>query len=1462
MRSVLSVLLLSCTLLSVYGRSVFEMDRCSDVSFACKNFNTAKSCGKIQLCKTEYWSRASKNDEFCVLCKDAVEGLASYLKENGTKEKIENALMKICASVPLTQLATECKQVVSEDFDMLYDEIIDLIQNGDLVCGALGLCSSYYNEDDFVQSFVQHLPRLLKDAIKKNQLPVAVPEILPLPAESTDQSEDDSCSDCEAFLKDVQSAVKNNDKIVDEWKKMVKTECDALGSNLDEACKLAVDDFFPKALDALTGNNAPTICSAMMMCGFKKSQSDSNNRCTDCKNFINDWQNYILNNQTIVDQLNQVVLGECKNLQGLDKLNDVINNVASFYCLQKPDYLQRECTKYVAIVLRNNLKRIAQKTPDAICSAIDFCDEDDTEEENNIISVAEMVPPVQGDYCTDCTTFMTDLQGVAKNNQSIINDLTDLVKEQCDQLGPELSGLCRLQVPSEFATLLPQFEKADVNTICTTILMCPSSTPAPMPNGDLCSDCTVFFKDWQEIIANNKSKIRSLVDGEIENFCNQIPFFGSECRDSLDKFADEQVDLIIKTCDAFVKEYLPQLWDLISYNDAEQICSTLYLCGAAEDEEVAEEVVADPDETEEENNNISVAEMVPPVQGDYCTDCTTFMKDLQGVAKNNQSIIDDLTDLVKEECDQLGPELSAICKQVPTALHNLLPQFEILDVNTICSAILMCTSSTPAPTPNGDLCSDCTAFTKDWQEIIANNQSTIKQLLSQEISLYCNQIPFFESECRDKLDTVADNLIALLAKNDAEQICSTLYMCGAAVEEEVEEENLLPASQIDETVQDKVSDPVSCAVCRVAVHELDRLLQGNKTEAAVIAALDKVCNIAPVDIRKECQIFIDKYGKDVVDLIINEVESGIICSTLMLCSSQKVGLVQLKKPVVVGASVGCELCMTVIEELDHVLDENSTEEEIVKAVEKVCTILPSQYQGECDLLIEQYGDDIIHLLPSLLDPQAVCSTLGLCTKSKAAVPRKYVGATEQCSLCQYVAKELDKLLKESSTEAEIIDAVQKVCTLIPSGLKTQCDDFIQSAGPTFIKLLSSEIKPNTLCALIKLCPQKVTQVSVEDSEGCELCKLVIGELDNFLDENSTEEEIVKAVEKVCTILPSQYQSECDSLIEQYGEEIVSILPGLLDPVKVCATLGLCSAKTKVSVEDPETCELCKLVIKELDNYLDENSTEEEIVKAVEKVCTILPSQYQSECDSLIEQYGEQIVSMLPGLLDPVKVCATLGLCSAKMAASPKSIDVSAECELCQYVAKELDSLLTENSTEEEIINAVGKVCSLLPGDLKSQCDDFIQSVGPTLIRLLLNEFTPDSLCAEIKLCPKNVAVSSDVCDICRIAIDFLGKEISSNATEEEIQQTLDGLCDKLPKSIQSECDGIVAQYTPEIVKLVQKTLDPDYVCIHLDLCKNGNKKSPRLGVNPCTYGPSYWCKNEQTAKECNAVTHCKRHVWD
>ena len=34
-----------------------------------------------------------------------------------------------------------------------------------------------------------------------------------------------------------------------------------------------------------------------------------------------------------------------------------------------------------------------------------------------------------------------------------------------------------------------------------------------------------------------------------------------------------------------------------------------------------------------------------------------------------------------------------------------------------------------------------------------------------------------------------------------------------------------------------------------------------------------------------------------------------------------------------------------------------------------------------------------------------------------------------------------------------------------------------------------------------------------------------------------------------------------------------------------------------------------------------------------------------------------------------------------------------------------------------------------------------------------------------------------------------------------------------------------------------------------------------LGDGECTFGPSYWCKNAHTAKQCYAVKYCIEHVW-
>lgn len=60
------------------------------------------------------------------------------------------------------------------------------------------------------------------------------------------------------------------------------------------------------------------------------------------------------------------------------------------------------------------------------------------------------------------------------------------------------------------------------------------------------------------------------------------------------------------------------------------------------------------------------------------------------------------------------------------------------------------------------------------------------------------------------------------------------------------------------------------------------------------------------------------------------------------------------------------------------------QEEVIQAVEKVCTYLPSSLAGECKDLVETYGQAIIELLVQQADPKTVCTVLALCNDARRA----------------------------------------------------------------------------------------------------------------------------------------------------------------------------------------------------------------------------------------------------------------------------------------------------------------------------------------------------------------------------------------------------------------------------------------------------------------------------------------------
>ena len=104
------------------------------------------------------------------------------------------------------------------------------------------------------------------------------------------------------------------------------------------------------------------------------------------------------------------------------------------------------------------------------------------------------------------------------------------------------------------------------------------------------------------------------------------------------------------------------------------------------------------------------------------------------------------------------------------------------------------------------------------------------------------------------------------------------------------------------------------------------------------------------------------------------------------------------------------------------------------------------------------------------------------------------------------------------TQAEIEAALDKVCSLLPSTISKECDQFIDQYGPVLLNLLVQELSPDVICTFLKFCPgpahrtptlSKLKPVAmikegVKADETCVLCEYIMKEVDSLLSENATE----------------------------------------------------------------------------------------------------------------------------------------------------------------------------------------------------------------------------------------------------------------------------------------------------------------------------------------------------------------------
>ncbi|NP_001139595.1 prosaposin isoform E precursor [Mus musculus] len=483
-----------------------------------------------------------------------------------------------------------------------------------------------------------------------------------------------------------------------------------------------------------------------------------------------------------------------------------------------------------------------------------------------------------------------------------------------------------------------------------------------------------------------------------------------------------------------------------------------------------------------------------------------------------------------------------------------------------------------------------------------------------------------------------------------------------------------------------------------------------------------------------------------------------------------------------------------------------------------------------------------------------------------------------CDICKTVVTEAGNLLKDNATQEEILHYLEKTCEWIhDSSLSASCKEVVDSYLPVILDMIKGEMSnPGEVCSALNLCQslqeylaeQNQKQLESNKIPEVDMARVVAPFMSNiplllYPQDHPRSQPQPKANEDVC--------QDCMKLVSDVQTAVKtnsSFIQGFVDHVKEdCDRLG------------PGVSDICK-------NYVDQYSEQPKEICVLAGFC----NEVKRVPMKTLVPATETIKNILPALemMDPYE----------QNLVQAHNVIL---CQTCQFVMNKFSELIVNNATEELLVKGLSNACALLPDPARTKCQEVVGTFGPSLLDIFIHEVNPSSLCGVIGLCaarpelvealeqpapaivsallkeptppkqpaqPKQSALPAHVppqknggfCEVCKKLVLYLEHNLEKNSTKEEILAALEKGCSFLPDPYQKQCDDFVAEYEPLLLEILVEVMDPGFVCSKIGVCPSAYKLL--LGTEKCVWGPSYWCQNMETAARCNAVDHCKRHVWN
>ena len=757
-------------------------------------------------------------------------------------------------------------------------------------------------------------------------------------------------------------------------------------------------------------------------------------------------------------------------------------------------------------------------------------------------------------------------------------------------------------------------------------------------------------------------------------------------------------------------------------------------------------------------------------------------------------------------------------KQQPSALENFLK-------NPI--GLLPVGIKTQTPTSvsvTEDSCDSCIDRVLEIKILIKDNSTSagFEQLLVKECIKWYNNADY----CYEIVSHSSDAIFGLIKHSSPEQVCDLVLQCGNV-----------------------------CSQCQTDAVVVEEALAQNLTDQEIVdLSLDFCARLGPYS--GSCKSAITSRMDIVVEDLISFLQDEP-CVNLGACASS------LQQ---VSEDTECELCVFVMELVMHVISENSTEQEVITLLYKVCDIFQKSSKI-CRNLVNANIHDLIQLLLEKESPHTLCTQLKICNSSSTIALSSMPKQSPAALLCSALASIFQSLFSTDLIVRAMVQVFYMTCNILPDETAVEnCQSFVMLYIAGILQIINAALPISYIC--VALLGNNVNAISniyaeplifsptVSSALECSMCELAIEVVRMNVDTNKFVEEIEEDFNMVCQEFPEgSLKQDCESAVYLIPV-VLDLLEQNMDPKEICRFVSACpnnsslgdTGRTAVDKHDTQevsfdlACFACKSGVTMTFSLLASNHTLQELINMINGLCLIINP--DSGCETYLEELLPSVLKYIQMQFSAEDVCIGVGWCqNDEVGGYTTDKDAPVEqteeigCLLCSALTTLLDDY-TESYSEDTIVAIADELCNQF-GQLSEECKSVVENQLPTIVEKLRAGESPKQLCAEFKCCQ---AVTI------RVSASLLGVGVMGE-NENECQTCLEAIVsiksmlasegeDYTEKYLMNQCiaaysETVCSQAISHLIKMVESGDDPSYICSKLELCSVEPEMESTMDCSTC-----------------------------